>query len=297
PDISVVSFANFNSLDAAVTPLTTAALPGILPQTSTVPSVSADANPPVSPLAPALGAIPQPPIVGSSSQVGSDLVASRAALLPGALQRPDILAAQSGAEAARAQANAIGLQRRPLIEVQARRAGVFDSSPVSLRAVITMPLFDFGSIKRQKSAALSEARAQDGQVALLRSQAAAQIESALIRLNQTRNTVARYRTSLVPQTLDLLRKTQIGYAAGASTYLEVLEAQRAVRQIQTEYLQALVGARVGEAALESALGSNLPITPSDLSNPSGPPRPDGVAAPGTVPSDTVPATPAPQTTN
>ncbi len=237
---------------------------------------------------PELESSSQSGIVGAPSPLGAGLVASRAALLPGALQRTDILAAQFGVEAARARAEVIGRQKRPSIEIQARRGGVFDSASTSLRAVITVPLFDFGSIERERSAANFEARAQQGQVALLRLQAAAQVESALVRLQQNRLTVARYRTSLVPQTLDLLRKTQVGYAAGASTYLEVLEAQRALRQIQTEYLQALVGAQTGEAALESALGTNLPTATGDLNNPTGPARPDGVAAPGTVPSGTIP---------
>ncbi len=256
--------------------------------TTSVPSVAPDAAPPVNPPAPVLGAPPQTPIVGASSQVGSDLVASRASLLPGALQRPDILAAQFNAEAARAQVEAIARQRRPLLELQVRRAGVFDPSPLSLRAVLTVPLFDLGANKNQQRAAQFEAQAQEKTVELLRSQAAAQVESALVTLGQNRALVARYRESIVPQTLGLLRKTQLGYAAGASTYLEVLEAQRATRQVQTEYLQALVGVRSGEAALESALGATYTGALGPLSNPDSLNAPPGVAAPGTVPGDTIP---------
>ena len=287
PDVGFLSFSGLQGTPSSTLGLPSAGLAGAGASFG-VPSVSPGANPPGVPAAPDLGAVPQTPIVGASSQVGSELVASRASLLPGALQRPDILAAQFGVEEARAQVEAIGRARRPLIEVQVRRAGVTDPSPLSLRAVITVPLLDFGSIKRQQSAARFEVAAQEGQVAFLRSQAAAQIESALVRLNANRRTVQRYRTSLVPQTLDLLRKTQVGYAAGASTYLEVLEAQRAARQIQTEYLQALVGARTGEAALESALGTRLPAATGNLTNPTGANRPDGVAAPGTVPQGTIP---------
>ncbi len=286
PDVGFLLFSGLQGTGASALGSPSVGLAGA-GANSVVPSVSPNASPPGVPRAPNLGTLPQTPIVGASSQIGSELVASRASLLPGALQRPDILAAQFGVEEARAQVDAIGRTRRPLIEVQVRRAGVTDPSPLSLRAVITLPLFDFGSIKRQQNAARFTAAAQEGQVALLRSQAVAQVESALVRLNQNRRTVQRYRLALVPQTLDLLRKTQVGYAAGASTYLEVLEAQRAARQIQTEYLQALVGARTGEAALESALGTNLPAAVGDLNNPTGAPRPDGVAAPGTLPPNAV----------
>ena len=241
-------------------------------------------------LAPSLLGTPENLSVGASSQVGSDLVANRAQILPQALAgRPDLLGAQASLEARRANVNAIARSRFPQVEIQARRGGVFDGASTSLRAVITLPLFDFGNIKNQKRAAQAEVRAQEGQIALLRSQIGAQVESALVRLEQQRATIERYRTSIVPQTLDLLRKTQVGYAQGASTYLEVLEAQRATRQVQTEYLQAVVGVRTSEAALESAFGASLPaVTSGPIQNPGGPARPDGVAPPGTIPPGTIP---------
>ena len=251
-------------------------------------------NSPVSP-APAgtgtTGVFNASPVMPSSSQVGSDLIAQRNALLPGALVRPDIIGAQATLEARQAQVGAISRQRLPEIELQARRGSFFGQGPsgTALRAVITLPIFDFGTIGREKKAAQAEVRAQQAQLEALRQQATTQVEQALIRLQQQRQTVARYRAEIVPQTLDLLRKTQIGYAAGASTYLEVLDAQRTLRQVQTEYLQALVGTRTGEAALESALGAAPPATLfGPISNPTGADAPPGTALPGTIPGDTIP---------
>ncbi len=239
------------------------------------------------------------PSVGASSQIGRDLVASdlgaqRAQLLPGLLIRPDIVGAEATLEARRAQIRVLERQRLPQIELQARRNSVTGSGgTTALRAVITIPIFDFGSNKRERRALEAEARAQESQIALLRSQAATQIEQALIRLDQQRATVERYRNGIVPLTLDLLRKTQIGYAAGASTYLEVLEAQRTLRQVQTEYLQALVGTRLNEATLESAFGATLPPSLTGIVNPSGAATPPDVAAPGTVPESVIPENPSP----
>ncbi len=226
----------------------------------------------------------QNPTVGASSQIGSNLIAQREQFLSGALVRPDIVGAQATLEAQRAQVAAIGRGRLPQIEIQARRSSFFGrDGSTALRAVVSVPLFDFGSIGAQKRAAQAEVRAQEARINLLRAQAATQVEQALIRLQQQRQTVGTYRTGIVPQTLDLLRKTQIGYAQGASTYLEVLEAQRTLRQVQTEYLQALVGTRSGEAALESALGAGLPDLTGAIANPSGPVALPGTAAPGTLP--------------
>ena len=232
-------------------------------------------------------AVAAPETVPASSQVGADLVATRAALLPGALQRPDILSAQSAIDVSRAQANAIAASRRPQLEIQARRGGVFRSAETSLRAVFTVPLFDLGENRNQQRAAQLEAQASEKQLELLRSQVAAQLESALISLSQSRALAARYRDALVPLALDLLRKTQIGYAEGASTYLEVLEAQRATKQIQTEYLQTLAGVRAGEADLESALGTDALLPVNALKNPDSMDAPPGVAALGTVPDNRV----------
>ncbi len=233
-------------------------------------------------------------LLGASSQVGSDLVGQRAALLPGALSRPDIVSAQATLESRQAQVRAIGRQRFPDIELQVRRGSFFGqgASSTALRAVITVPIFDFGTISREKKAVQAEVRGQEAQITLLRQQAATQVEQALIRLEQQRQTVAQYRSVIVPQTLDLLRKSQIGYAQGASTYLEVLDAQRTLRQVQTEYLQALVATRTSEAALESALGATPPANfVGPIVNPSGAAAPPGTAAPGTIPDGTIPLNP------
>lgn len=251
---------------------------------------------------------PPAPAVAASSQVGSEAIGNtifsqRGSLLADLINRPDILSAQATLEAQRAQVNAINKQRLPQVELQARRSAVFGSGDVALRAVITAPIFDFGSIKNEKRAAQAEVKAQESQIELLKTQAAAQVEQALIRIEQQRQAVARFQNGIVPQTLDLLRKTQIGFDAGASTYLEVLEAQRTLRAVQTEYLQALAGVRTSEAQLESALGRNFgsgewevrreqsPITPHSsfpTPNPQAGSTPEGVALPGTVPENLVP---------
>ncbi len=235
----------------------------------------------------------EPPLP-ASSQVGSEAIGTsifsqRSALLSDLINRPDIVGAQATLEARRAQVDAIGKQRSPQVELQARRTSVFGSGDIAVRAVITAPIFDFGSIKSEKRAAQAEVNAQESQLAFLKTQAAAQVEQALIRMDQQRATVERYREGIIPQTLDLLRKTQIGFAAGASTYLEVLEAQRTLRAIQTEYVQALVGVRTSEAQLESALGATPPENlMGAITNPQGASTPPGVAAPGTIPDGVFP---------
>lgn len=246
-------------------------------------------------LAPTTG-VPTAPAGGA--QVGGDLATQRGPLLSSALiSRPDILGAQATLEARRATVESLRREGKPDIELQARRSAFFGrEGSYALRAVVTIPLFDFGSRRFQRRAAEADARVQESQISLLKSQATAQVEQALIRLDQQRQTVERFRLGILPLTIDLLRKTQIGYNAGASTYLEVLEAQRTLRQVQTEYLQALVGIRTGEAALESALGATPPASIAGLlTNPGASATPPGLAAPGTVPPDVIPPNTVPAT--
>jgi cobalt-zinc-cadmium efflux system outer membrane protein len=234
--------------------------------------------------------------VAQRSEVG-DLASVREKTLPGALtERPDVVSAGALLESRRAQVQVLRRQRLPEVALQARRSPFLgERGSYALRAVVTMPLFDFGSLKSERRAAQAEVRAQEAQVELLRAQVSLQVEQALVRLRSQQQSVARYREGIVPLTLELLRKTQIGYDQGASTYLEVLEAQRSLRQVQTEYLQALVGVRIGEAALETALGApGVPEPRGEVSNPTGPTAPPGTAPPGTVPPDAV-STGAPAT--
>jgi cobalt-zinc-cadmium efflux system outer membrane protein len=267
---------------------------------TTIPEVGPEAAPPtVIPGGAVLPPSPTPPLAASSQvgsvAIGNTIFAQRGALLSSLVNRPDIVGAEATLEARRAQVDAIGKQRLPQFELQARRSSFFGrEGSYALRAVITAPVFDFGSIRGDKRAAQADVRAQEARISLLRSQAAAQVEQALIRLDQQRATVERYRTGIVPQTLDLLRKTQIGFAQGASSYLEVLEAQRTLRAVQTEYLQALVGVRTSEAQLESALGATPPEDLlSVISNPAGASTPPGVTAPGTVSPNLVPPVESP----
>ena len=187
----------------------------------------------------------------TSAAVGGALVTPDATTLA---TRPDLAGAQATLEARQAEVGALRRERLPKVELQARRSSFFGrDGSYALRAVITVPLFDLGVLKGQSRAAQAEVRAGEATLKLLNQQAGAQVEIARAQLQSRRENVARYQTQLLPLTLDLLRKTQIGYAQGASTYLEVLEAQRTLRQLQTEYLQALVGVQTGENALDAAI--------------------------------------------
>lgn len=195
----------------------------------------------------------------------SNLPAKRDQFLSNALaNRPDLQMELAKLDALEAQVDVIRRERLPKLALQARRNSFFgDDGSYGVRAVITMPLFDFGSISHERRAAQAEAKAQESRIALLQSQVSSQLQQAILQWKQQGKNVQLYRTEIVPETEDLLRKTQIGYDQGASSYLEVLEAQRTFRQVQTEYQQAIAAAFRSKSALERALGTALP---TDIKN-------------------------------
>jgi cobalt-zinc-cadmium efflux system outer membrane protein len=191
---------------------------------------------------------------GIPFRIASPLSAGTAAETFSLESRPDILGARATLAARQSAVRALRRERLPRVEFQARRSSFFGrEGSYALRAVVTVPLWDFGSIRGEQHAAEAEARSQEAAVQLLQRQANTQLESARVRLEQGRKNAARYKEQLVPLALDLLRKAQIGYAQGANTHLEVLDAQRTLRQVRTEYLEAIVGVANSETALEAAL--------------------------------------------
>ncbi|BCM93983.1 cobalt-zinc-cadmium resistance protein CzcC [Abditibacteriota bacterium] len=206
------------------------------------------------------GNLTVPQVPATSAVAGGELVGPDADKVSVSELRPDVLSAQATLEARQAQVKAIRKELLPAVELQARRSAFFGrDGSYALRAVVTVPVFDFGEIKGKRRAAEAEVRAQEATVQLLRQQSAAQALNARIVLQTRRETVARYQGEMLPLALDLLRKTQIGYAQGASTYLEVLEAQRALRGVQAAYLQALVGVQTGETALDAAINGGVQL--------------------------------------
>src|SRR5207237_1634313 len=79
----------------------------------------------------------------------------------------------------------------------------------------------------------------------------------------------------------LYEMAQIGYREGASSYLDLLDAQQVLRTALTNYLHALAAYQAAEAALERALGQPLPAPLSSTPAPYAPP---------TIPLPTLPPT-------
>lgn len=177
----------------------------------------------------------------------------------GLAHRPDLLAAQYQLAARTAD-----IQRaRSLAQAdffwEARRMSLDPSvTGESIRFGIIFPLIDLGRIRAEIQ--LTQATAQEQQAnndELLRV-ARLNITTAWQTLEQVRQVLASFQPGRIAQAKELLDMAQLGYQHGATSYLELLDAQRVYREEQTNFLRAQVNYRLALATLQQAVGGCLP---------------------------------------
>ncbi len=147
----------------------------------------------------------------------------------------------------------------------------FNTRNLGLQARLSFPLFDRGSLRAEVDRARAGVREQEAELELRRRSIAVEVERAAAELTAARQIALNYQDTILPQSRQLLQATQNGFDIGLSTFLDVLEAQRVVRQTQTEYLTALFEAVRSGIALDTALGTapGLEFTASPQPQPEG----------------------------
>ena len=162
----------------------------------------------------------------------------------------------------------IAIERRRTSVLRAERTptptfsvgGVFDApgeftAGVSAGLGLTIPLFsrNQGEIA-QSTATVSQLQAE-------RESAFRTLEASLYgawaRLQALRKQADVYREKLVPTATDLEALAEESYRAGRSPVLTVLDAQRNLRDVRREYLQALADYQAAIADLEEILGAPI----------------------------------------
>jgi outer membrane protein TolC len=195
----------------------------------------------------------------------ADQRVDRDATLSAALkQRPEIAAATAEVEAARGGIRLAKLQRAPDLAFQARR-GSFDSNvDQGVALAVTLPFVDWGSTKAGVKQAESLTRSREKQLESARNAVSLDVEQAL-RQVETSSTVTReYQSGILDKSEELARMAKVGYEKGATSYLEVLEAQRTLRSVRTGYYTALADRAKSIAQLEWAAGADTAIAAAEV---------------------------------
>ena len=187
--------------------------------------------------------------------VFSDAAVDRARLQEAALaNRPEIASAQAQAEASRRQVKAAQLIRAPDLAIQARRDTLKGDGNSGVALAVTLPLIDWGSAKADRKRAESAARSQEKQLEATRTSVFLDVEQAAQLVETSSQIVREYQGGILAKSEELAQMARTGYEKGATSYLEVLEAQRTLRTARTAYYTALADSSKSLAQLEWAIG-------------------------------------------
>jgi outer membrane protein TolC len=204
-----------------------------------------------------LGRAPETPIGPLSPLTNLEAVAHRATELPSSpAARAEIQAAQAARDRLQQEAQLARAEGLPDLAPQFR-VQQFGTSQYGFSLVITLPLLDWGSRRDRVRQAEESARAQEARIAAVQNQIRQEIAQAQLRAQAAEQVVQTYRQGALDAAKRLLEGRQKAFQAGAAdaTVLSVLEAQRAYRGVQSEYINALVSLAQARAELERATGA------------------------------------------
>ncbi len=174
-------------------------------------------------------------------------------------RRPDLLSARRTRDSKEALLHGARAQSQPDLFVEARHGNIdVTQGGNSARAGLLFPLADFGRGRSDVTVAKAVLTEQDAIIAESRRMALLDVDTAFRNLEQARRTVESFQGGRLDSSRELLDMAQVGYAQGANTFLELLDAQQVYRTEQTDYTRALAAYNIALAALQRAVGGTLP---------------------------------------
>jgi len=172
-------------------------------------------------------------------------------------QRPDLRAEKLTRDSLEASVHLAKVQSQPDVVIEYRQFNANPNDGASIRAGLTWPLMDLGLIRADVASARAALKEQDAKLAEATRVAKLEVETALHALDQARKVAESFETGRIARAKELLDMVQTGYDRGASSYLDVLDAQRAYRSEQADYARALADYNTALATLERAVGGKL----------------------------------------
>lgn len=191
--------------------------------------------------------------------------------------RPDVVAALALVASRRGGVEVARAQGRPLLFADLtadlwsldrsswdRRTSSGNLPLVGVQARVSFPLGRDPVQRADVERARAAVAEQEAEVEAIRRAIAIEIERAVTALTATREIAARYQSDILPKAEELVRATRTGYDSGLSTFLDVLDAQRVLRQTQVEYQTALYDAVRARATLDTSLGVIEGLAPASV---------------------------------
>jgi outer membrane protein TolC len=205
------------------------------------------------------GAVLGPPAAAELEPTPEEL----ASLQQRALEtRPEMRAARWAIEAARAQARLAGVEATvPQFNVEAlygivsRGDDQYDAS-----VGINLPWINPGRSARRREAGHELTASEDAVVALA-DQVVYEVRAAHAEAEAGRAVAELYRAEILDRTRAAVEVARRGYENNTSGFLDLLDAERTLRDAELEYARARARAQEAAADLERAVGTDLPRKP------------------------------------
>ena len=185
------------------------------------------------------------------------------------VSRPDLAQAQVMLETSRKEQSLAAKSYKPDLSVSAGYmllpSGSEFRNNYMIEGSINLPWLN----RRKHDAEIAEATAkvneQDAELAAMRNAAFGQIQEALAQAAAAKKLVDVYQHSLRPQADATLRSTVIAYENDRADFLNLLDSQTTVLDIDLAYFQALADFQARLADLELAVGAPIERVPEPTS--------------------------------
>jgi cobalt-zinc-cadmium efflux system outer membrane protein len=189
----------------------------------------------------------------------ADALPATASAPASASVRPELAAAEARVLVGRSQEALRVVERRPDVAVQARMETLRGVGGVA--ALIRLPLVDWGAARSDGLRLRAQTRLQEKERDGVRARVEADAATARRATDAAAASVAVYRDEIIPRAEQLATLAQKGYERGATGLLEVLEAQRTLGAVRTEYVDELTNLARAQALLDWASGA--PMAPQE----------------------------------
>ncbi|HLK58840.1 MAG TPA: TolC family protein [Chthonomonadaceae bacterium] len=202
-----------------------------------------------------LGRAPETPIDAADPLTYTPLTLDLPMLQQQAMQfRPELRAAAASRRALEA---ALGLQRSQYLPDFVVGVNPLGARNGQVELGVSFPLFDLGSIRGQVRKAQEDVKAQDAQIEQVRQVIRLDVQSAYLAVKRAQRLITSFQDGILPRAESLLQRVQQSLALGASSILDVIDAQQTYRTTRNDYDAALGDYRRAIAQLERAIGAPI----------------------------------------
>lgn len=171
-------------------------------------------------------------------------------------ERTEIQAGLASVDAFRQEARLANAEGVPDIVPQFRAGSITRGVQQSGFGIgITLPLLDYGSRRGRVRQAEEASRAEAERTEATRLLVQQEVAQALARARGAKAILNTFPQGLLEDATRLLRASRIGYEEGKTSVVQLVEAQRTYRQVQSEHINAQVNYALALAEVERVTGA------------------------------------------